>query len=258
MRSMIVDGVRLAYRLDGDDDSPPMVLVNSLGGDLRMWDPQVAALSRSFRVLRYDIRGHGQSGVSDAAVTIERLGLDLMDLLDELSIRSVHICGLSLGGMIALWLAVHHPERIKRAVFANTAARIGTVERWNERIGAVESGGMAAVRQSVVGRFLSEGFRTQHPETTRWVGDMLEATNPEGYIAACAALRDADLTHLIHKIRVPSLILAGALDESTPPAQAEELHNAIQGSELIIFPDVAHLSNVEDPGAFNACLLQML
>ena len=256
MRSLIVDGVRLVYRLDGDDDSPPIVLVNSLGTDLRMWDPQVAALSRIFRVLRYDIRGHGQSGLSDEKVTIERLGLDLMDLLDELAIRSVHICGLSLGGVIALWLAVHHPERIKRAVFANTAARIGTVEGWNARIGSVESGGMAAVREAVVARFLSEGFRVRQPETTRWVGDMLEATNPEGYIAACAALRDADLTHLIHKIRVPSLILAGALDEATPPAQAKELQKLIPGSDLIIFPEVAHLSNIELPNAFNACLLQ--
>ena len=255
MRSMTVDGVRLAYRLDGDDLSPTIVLVNSLGTDLRMWNPQVDALSRHFRVLRYDIRGHGQSGLSDEEVTIERLGLDLMDLLDELSIRSVHICGLSLGGMIALWLAIHHPERIKRAVFANTAARIGTIEGWNARIGAVEAGGMAAVRETVVARFLSEGFRARHPETTRWVGDMLEATNPEGYIEVCAALREADLSQLIHKIRVPSLILTGSLDEATPPVQAEQLHKAIPGSELIIFPEVAHLSNVELPDAFNACLL---
>lgn len=256
MSSLIVDGVRLAYRLDGDENSPTIVLVNSLGADLRMWNPQVDALSRSFRILRYDIRGHGQSGVSDEEVTIERLGLDLMDLLDELSIRSVHICGLSLGGMIALWLAVHHPERIERAVFANTAARIGTVEGWNARIDAVGVGGMAAVREAVVVRFLSDGFRARHLETAQWVGDMLEATNPEGYIAACAALRDADLTHLIHKIQVPSLIITGALDEATPPAQAKELHNAIRGSDLIILPEVAHMSNVEQPEAFNACLLQ--
>ena len=253
---MIVDGVRLAYRLDGDDDSPSIVLVNSLGADLRMWDPQVAALSRRFRVLRYDIRGHGQSGLSDEEVTIERLGLDLMDLLDELSIRSVHICGLSLGGMIALWLAVHHPERIKRAVFANTAARIGTVQGWNARIDAVRVGGMAAVRGAVVARFLSDGFRARHPEMAHWIGNMLEATDQVGYIAACAALRDTDLRDLVHKIRVPSLIIAGALDEATPPAQAEELHKAIRGSDLIIFPEVAHLSNVEQPAAFNACLLQ--
>ncbi len=256
MKGLIVDGVRLTYRLDGAAHSPPIVLINSLGTDLRMWNPQVAALTNSFRVLRYDIRGHGQSGVSDAALTIERLGLDLLALLDELSIVRAHFCGLSLGGVIALWLAVHHPERIERAVFANTAARIGTVQGWNARIDAVQVGGMAAVRGAVVARFLSDGFRARHPEMAHWIGDMLEATNPVGYIAACIALRDADLGPLVHKIRVPSLIIAGALDEATPPAQAEELHKAIRGSEQIIFPEVAHLSNVEQPDAFNACLLQ--
>lgn len=190
MKRLIVDGVRLAYRLAGDEHSPTMVLINSLGTDLRMWDPQVPALTRSFQVLRYDIRGHGQSGVSDEAFTIERLGLDLLALLDELSIVRVRLCGLSLGGMIALWLAVHHPQRIERAVFANTAARIGTEDGWNARIDAVRVGGMAAVRQAVVARFLSEGFRGRHPETAQWVGDMIEATNPAGYVAACAALRE--------------------------------------------------------------------
>ncbi len=257
MTSLIVDGVRLAYRLDGDEHSPAIVFVNSLGCDLRMWNPQVAALSGSFRVLRYDVRGHGQSGMSDKPITLERLGLDLLALLDELSIGRINICGLSLGGMIALWLAIRHPERIERAVFANTAARIGTADGWNARIGAVESGGMAAVREAVVARFLSEAFRARNPETAQWVGDMLEATNPEGYIAACVALRDADLRPLIDRIQVPSLVLAAALDESTPPAQAEELHNTIRGSELIIFPNVAHLSNVEQPDAFNACLLSL-
>lgn len=256
MRSVIVDGVRLAYRLDGEDQSPPIVLINSLGTDLRMWDPQIPELSRSLHVVRYDVRGHGQSEVSDKAVTIERLGLDLLALLDQLSLAKVRICGLSLGGVIALWLAINHPERIERAVFANTAARIGTVEGWNARIESVQAGGMAAVRGDVVARFLSAGFRARDPETTHWIGDMLEATDPAGYVAACAAVRDADLRDLVHNIRIPSLIIAGGIDESTPPAQAEELHNAISGSSLRIFPEVAHLSNLEQPKAFTACLLR--
>ena len=256
MRSLIVDGVRLAYRLDGPEQSPVIVFINSLGTDWRMWNPQVAELSKSFRLLRYDIRGHGQSGLSSEAFNIARLGLDLLALLDELSLDRVRLCGLSLGGVIALWLAIHHPERIERGVFANTAARIGTVEGWNARIDAVQTGGMGALRNEVVARFLSAGFRERDPETTQLIGDILEATNPVGYIAACVALRDSDLRDLIHKIRVPSLIVAGALDEATPPAQARELHNAIVGSELIIFPEVAHLSNVEQPEAFNVCLLR--
>jgi len=137
MNQLIVDGARLAYRLDGADDAPPLVFINSLGTDYGMWAAQVAALSRSLRVIRYDIRGHGHSGVSDTHVTIERFGRDLLALFDHLGIARTHICGLSLGGVIALWLAAHHPERVSRAVFANTAARIGSVESWSARIDAV-------------------------------------------------------------------------------------------------------------------------
>jgi 3-oxoadipate enol-lactonase len=255
---MIVDGVRLAYRQDGPDQAPPLVLVNSLGTDLRMWDPQVALLSCSLRVVRYDCRGHGRSGLSNTPVTIARLGRDLLALFDQLAIERAHICGLSLGGMIALWLAAEHPERVDRVVFANTAARIGTPATWTARIKAVRAGGMAAVRDAVVARFLSDEFRARQPQVAQAIGDMLEATDPAGYMAACAALRDADLHTLVPKIRVPSLIVAGALDQATPPAQAQELHDAIAGSRLVVLPDAAHLSNVEQPAAFTACLLKFL
>jgi 3-oxoadipate enol-lactonase len=255
VKSLIVDRVRLNYRIDGDDNLPPIVLINSLGTDLRMWDPQIALLSEKFRVVRYDIRGHGKSGVSNEAFTLERLGLDLLSLLDELSITRARLCGLSLGGMIAMWLAIHHCERVDWALFAHTAVRIGTNEGWNARIAAVQSGGMPAVREAVLGRFLSARFRAGHPGTVQWIGDMLEATNPLGYIAACDALRDADLRHVIREIKIPSLIVTGALDEATPPAQAEELHDAIDDSDLLIIPGVAHLSNIEQPEIFSACLI---
>lgn len=258
MNSMIVDGVSLAYRLDGIHDAPSVVLLNSLGTDLRMWEPQVAPLGRSLRVVRYDYRGHGSSGLSDQPVTIARLGRDLLALLDQLAIERTHICGLSLGGMIALWLAARHPERVARAVFANTAARIGTAALWDARIDAVRAGGMAAVREAVVARFLSAAFHARHPEQARAIGAMLEATDPVGYSAACAALRDADLRRIVPSIRVPSLVLAGALDEATPPAQSEQLHAAIAGSALVVLPEAAHLSNVEQPEAFTTCLMTFL
>jgi 3-oxoadipate enol-lactonase len=256
MNSLIIDGLRLVYRVDGPDQAPPLVLVNSLGTALRMWDPQVQPLSRSLRVVRYDCRGHGSSELSNTPVTIARLGCDLLALLDQLAIERAHICGLSLGGMIVLWLAAEHPERVDRAVFANTAARIGTPATWTARIEAVRAGGMAAVRDAVVARFLSDTFRAGHPQVSQAIGDMLEATNPDGYIAACAALREADLHTLVPNIRVPSLIVAGALDQATLPAQAQELHDAITGSRLAVLPDAAHLSNVEQPQAFTACLLK--
>ena len=258
MNVFVSDGVRLAYRVDGSHDVPAIVLVNSLGTDLRMWDPQIALLSRSLRVVRFDCRGHGGSDVPEGPYTIERFGLDLLVLLDTLQIERAHLCGLSLGGMIALWFALQYPERVARAVFANTATRIGTVESWNARIDAVRTGGMAAVRDAVLARFLSEEFRQRHPEVTRQIAEMIEATNPRGYIGACEALRDTDLREMIPAIRVPSLIIAGELDESTPPLQAQELHTTIMGSELVVFGEAAHLSNVEQPETFSQCILAFL
>lgn len=252
------DGVRLAYRVDGPDDAPTIVMVNSLGLDLRMWDPQVALLSRNLHIVRYDCRGHGASDVPAGPYTIERLGLDLLALLDTLRIERAHVCGLSLGGMVALWFAANYPDRISHTVFANTAARIGTQEIWNTRTEAVRTGGMNAVRDAVLARFFSEGFRRRHPEVVRQIGEMIEATNPTGYIGACAALRDADLRETIPTIHVPSLILAGELDEATPPSQSQELHAAITGSELVVLREAAHLSNVEQPEKFSKCILAFL
>ncbi len=252
------DGVRLAYRIDGQDDTPTLVLVNSLGTDLRTWEPQVALLSRDLRIVRYDSRGHGASDVPDGPYAIKQLGLDLLALLDTLQIERAHICGLSLGGMVALWFAAHNPDRVARAVFANTAARIGTEEIWEARIDAVRKGGMAAVRDAVLARFLSEKFRQQHPERTQQVAEMIEAINPIGYIGSCAALLDADLRGMVSAIHSPSLILAGELDASTPPAQSGELHTAIAGSQLVILHGAAHLSNVEQPEAFSKYMLSFL
>jgi 3-oxoadipate enol-lactonase len=255
--SIVVDGLRLAYRLDGSAGAPTLVFSNSLGTDWRMWDGQVAALGAHFRIVRYDTRGHGQSGVPEEPATLDQLGSDLLALLDHLQIAQAALCGLSLGGLTALWLAAYHPARVGRAVFANTAARIGTVESWSTRIAAVRAGGMEAVREAVVGRFLHAEFRRQHPEVTDAISAMLTSTPPAGYIAACAALRDADLRAVVPSIRVPSLIIAGALDESTPPAGAVALHAAIAGSELVLLP-AAHLSNIEQAELFNACLRRFL
>jgi 3-oxoadipate enol-lactonase len=254
----VSDKLRLAYQVDGPDNAPTVVFVNSLGTDLRMWDPQIALLGDKLRIVRYDCRGHGASDVTSELYTIEELGLDLLKLLDTLQIERTHICGLSLGGMIALWFAATFPDRITSAIFANTAARIGTEETWNARIDTVRRGGMGAIRDAVLARFLSEGFRQRNPQVARHIGEMIEATNPIGYIGACAALRDADLREMVPTIHVPSLIVAGELDESTPPAQVRELHTAITGSELVEFKEVAHLSNVEKPEDFSQQMLAFL
>ena len=233
-------GVRFAYQVDGLDNASTLVLINSAGTNLHMWDAQVARLSHTLRIVRFDARGHGASDVPVGPYTIEQLGLDLLALLDELRIEQANICGLSLGGITALEFAIAYPHRVARAVFANTAVRIGTTESWNARIEAVKMGGMASIRDMVLARFLSANFRRQHPEKAQQIGDMIEATNPTGYIGACAALRDADLRASIHEICTPALIIGSTLDESTPPSQAHELHANILDSQLKIFDDVAH------------------
>lgn len=235
-----------------------LLFVNSLGTDLRMWNPQVGALEDSFRVVRYDSRGHGRSDAPPGPFTLERLALDALSVLDALDVERANVCGLSLGGMTALWLAIYRLSRVRRVVLANTAARIGTVESWNARIEAVESGGMAAIREGVLARFLSAGFRERDPEWTRAVDEMLMGTPAHGYLGCCAALRDADLRHLASTVETPSLVIGGELDEATPPAQAEDLHAAIVPSELMVIPGVAHLSNVEAPDLFNRRLTDFL
>jgi 3-oxoadipate enol-lactonase len=255
---LVVDGTRIAYRVDGRADGPPLLLINSLGTDLRMWDAQVGPLGQDLRVIRFDCRGHGRSSPSGEPVTLERLGRDALALLDHLRVERAHVCGLSLGGVIALWLAAHHGERVDRAVFANTAARIGTAEGWGARIEALRAGGMAAMRDTVVARFLGPAFRARHPATARLIGDMLEHTDPATYIGACEALRDTDLGSVVASIRAPSLIVAGALDEATPVRQAEELHAAIADSQLAVLAGASHLSNVECAEEFTARVRRFL
>jgi 3-oxoadipate enol-lactonase len=252
------DGVRLHYRVDGPADGSPVLLINPLGTDLRMWQPQVDALADRFRVIRYDSRGHGQSDAPPGPYTLERLALDALALLDTFDIQRANVCGLSLGGLVALWLAIYRPARVRRAVFANTAARIGSVESWTARIEAVQAGGMAAIRDAILARFLSVGYRAREPAVTRQIAEMLDRTPLHGFIGACAALRDADLRHLASTVEAPSLVIGGELDEATPPAQAEDLHAAIVPSELMVIPGVAHLSNLEAPEWFNRRLIDHL
>lgn len=254
----MIDGVRIAYRDEGNPDGEPIVFVNSLGTDLRMWDAQASALARTFRVIRYDCRGHGGSEVAGETTTLARLGADLVGLLDHLDVARAHLCGLSLGGITALWIAINHPNRVGRAVFANTAARHGTREGWDARIRSVREGGLAAVRDVVVNRFLGPAFRAEHPDAERLVGDMLLATPPSGYIAACTALRDADLRDDVHRIDLPALIITSELDESSPPSLGDELHRAIDGSELVMLPGAAHLSAVERADDFTRILTRFL
>src|SRR5688572_13078148 len=230
----------VAFRVDGIPGGLPLVFSNSLGTDHRLWDRQVPAVEGRCRVIRYEACGHGESDPPRMPVTIGWFGRGVIALMDHLEVDRAVVCGCSLGGVIALWLAVNAPHRVAGVVLANTGAKVGTDESWNARIEAVRAGGTAAVREQVIGRFLTPEFRDRDPETTALIAGMIEATHPDGYVAACEALREVDLRDDATSVRVPALVIGSERDQSTPPALARELHESIGGSELVMIPDAAH------------------
>lgn len=244
-------GVRLNYRFDGPDGAPLLLLSNSLGTDLAMWDAQVPAFSRHVRVLRYDSRGHGRSDVPAGPTTIADLGRDVLALLDGLGLACVRFCGLSMGGMVGMWLAVNAAPRIERLVLCNTSARIGNAEIWNQRIARVAVDGMAAIVPGVVERWFTAGFRARAPEAVERVRRMLLATPAAGYTACCAAVRDHDLIDRLDAIAAPTLVIAGAHDGATPPDHARLIAGRVPGARMVEL-DAAHLSNIEAEDAFTA------
>lgn len=249
--------VQIYYEWAGAEDKPVLVFSNSLGTNLHMWASQVDEFKKHFRLLRYDKRGHGQSGVPPGPYSIEQLGWDVVRLLDTLKLERVYFCGLSIGGMTGMFLGANAPKRFHKIVLCNTAAKIGTAETWNARIKAVQSGGMKAVAGTVIERWLTPGFRTSHPAETQTVLKMLETANPQGYCACCAAVRDMDQRQGLAAIRVPCLVVAGTHDTSTTPADAHFLTQNVPGAQYVEV-SAAHLSNIEARDDFNRHVLQFL
>jgi 3-oxoadipate enol-lactonase/4-carboxymuconolactone decarboxylase len=244
-------GVKLRYRVDGPADGPALLLSNSLGTTLELWDAQVAEWARHARVIRYDTRGHGGSASTVGRAlsgppeyTLDQLGHDALAVLDAAGARAAHICGISLGGLTAMWLGVNAPHRVSSLIVANTAAKVGTAERWTDRMAKVRNEGMTAIADMVMGAWFTEGFRKRHPDVIARFHAMVAACPPEGYSACCAALRDADLREAITGIRARTLVIGGDEDPSTPLAGSEEIQRSIPGAVLVTFP-CAHLSNVE-------------
>ncbi|HEY6098624.1 MAG TPA: 3-oxoadipate enol-lactonase, partial [Anaeromyxobacter sp.] len=210
-----------------------------------------------FRVLRYDPRGHGASSVPARPWDVGALGRDVLGLLDALGIGEASFCGLSLGGMVGMWLGVNAPRRLRRLVLANTAAWLGPPERWDARIATVEAGGMAAVAEGVLSRWFTPAFRAARPDEVERLRGILVATPPRGYAAASAAIRDMDQRSAVAGIRAPTLVVAGASDEATPPADARFLAERIAGARLVEL-EAAHLSNVEAAAPFTRAVAGFL
>jgi 3-oxoadipate enol-lactonase len=251
------NGVRIRYRLDGKPGAPAIVFSNSLGTNLSMWDPQVSALQGEFRILRYDTRGHGLSAVPPGPYSQEQLGNDILTLLDAVEIRHAHFCGLSMGGQAGIWLGANAPDRFARLVLCDTAAHIGNPEIWNARIAAIRAGGMPVIVAGAIERWFTARFIAQSPEVVAWVRRMILDTPPQGYIACCEAIRDADLTEQASRVLAPTLIISGTHDPATPPAQGRSLASMIRGARYLEL-DASHLSNIEAASRFTSALREFL
>lgn len=248
---------RLYYELENSRGLPVLVLSNSLGTTCGMWQPQMRALSEHFSVLRYDARGQGQSSVPAGPYTMDQLGSDVQSLLDHLKLPRVHFCGLSMGGMVGQWLAIHAPDRIDKLVLCNTAAQIGTVDLWNQRMETVGVEGMSSIVPTVRDRWFTADFCASHPSEVAAAGSMLQASDPAGYAACCAAIRDMDFRKNVESIKAPTLIVFGRQDRVTTSEDAHFLAQHIAGAKTLVL-EAAHLSNIEAAESFNQGILQFL
>ena len=248
--------VELNHILEGPEDAPVLVLSNSLGSTLGMWDDQAPVLRERFRLVRYDQRGHGDSPVPSGPYKIEDLGRDALALLDRLEIESTSFCGLSIGGLVGMWLASEAPERIERLVLCCTAARFDP-EMYDARAGKVRAEGVDSVADVVLERWFTPEFRAARPETVESAGSMLRGTPAEGYAGCCEALRDADVRDRLGEIRAPTLVIAGSEDPAATVDQAEEIRDSIPQARLVVV-EAAHLANIEQPEAVTREILEHL
>lgn len=247
-------GGSLHYRIDGNEQAPWLMLSNSLGTDLGMWEPQMVELQKHFRVLRYDTRGHGRSALPPSPCTMGELAQDVVDLLDHVGIAQTHFCGLSLGGMTGMALAQRFPERVARLALCNTSAYMGPASAWNTRIALVREGGTAAVTEAVIGRWFTPGFQAAAPGKIAVVRKMLLNTSATGYAACCAAIRDMDQRESIKAIGNATLVIVGTHDPATPPQDGKLIAENIAGAKLVEL-DAAHLSNWEQADTFTRDLV---
>ncbi len=250
-------GCPIHVRVEGPEGSPALMLSNSLGTTLEMWDDQVAPFTQHFRLIRYDRRGHGRSGAPQGAYTMEQLGRDVLAVLDRLGIRKTSWCGLSMGGMVGMWLGANASDRIERAVLANTGAYYADKQPWHDRMKLVEERGMQAIADGTMERWFTKGFREREPAKVARLRQMVLSTPVDGYLGCCAAVRDMDHRPLLGRISVPVLIIAGRQDPATTVEMAEHLRDNIKGSRLAVL-DAAHISNVEQPQAFTDAVLAHL
>lgn len=258
MKLVNTDGAQLRCEHAPHPGAPALLLLNSLGTQLEMWDDQAAVLSERFELIRYDVRGHGQSSAGERAeLTMDQLARDALAVLDACGVVRAHLCGLSIGGMTSMHIARQWPDRVLKVVLSNTAPYMPPRENWESRISVALSQGLAPLVEPVLNRWFTAEFRAAEPAKVDRIRQMLLTADPKGYAACCAAIRDMDQREAIKSITATTLVIGGTQDPATPPADAELIAHSIPGATLTLL-DAAHLSNIERASEFTKTLLEFL
>ncbi len=257
MPTIDADGCPIYYEVEGRDSGPALMLSNSLGTNLHMWDDQVPEFAKHFRVIRYDRRGHGNSGTPARPYSFDRFGRDIIATLDALKIDKVNWCGLSMGGMDGQWLGANAPGRVHKLVLANTNFYYADKTPWVDRIKFVREKGLDALVGPNMERWFTKDFRERAPQTIERMRKMFVATDRGGYNACVEAIRDMDFRATNPKVTAPTLVIVGKQDPATPPSAGEAIAKAIKGAKLVAL-DAAHISNIEQPQAFTKAVLDFL
>lgn len=258
MKQVTSQDVQLQVEHTPRPGAPALLLLNSLGTSLEMWDEQLAALSERFELIRFDARGHGKSTIgTHREATMDLLATDALNVLDACGVARAHLCGISLGGMIAMHIATQWPDRVLKAALCNTSPYMPPRESWDGRIQTVMSQGPAALAEGTLGRWFTPRFHQEHPEKVARIRALILETSPQGYAACCAAIRDMDQRESIRNITAKTLVIGGTADTSTPPEHAQLIARTIPEAKLGLL-EAAHLSNIERTDEFNAALIEFL
>lgn len=257
---LTVNDLCVNYTIDGPEGAPFVTMSNSLASNLSMWDPQIAALTSRYRVLRYDTRGHGGTDAPAGPYALDDLTEDLRALWQALGMTRTHFIGLSMGGMIGQIMALKYPQVLQSVVLCDTMSRVPTEAKpmWDERIHTAETHGMEPLVESTIARWFTEPFRQQGSPVLDQVRTMIRTTPPRGYAGCCHAIAALNLTDRLKEVTLPTLIIVGEDDPGTPVSASRTIHEQIKGSELVILKSAAHLSNLEQPAAFNQALTTFL
>lgn len=245
------------YKYEDFGHDQTLVLSNSLGTNLSMWNDNIDVLSRSFNILRYDKRGHGKSSIHQDELTIAELAEDVIELVDTLQLENVYFCGLSIGGLTGQWLAINRPDRFKKIIIANTAAKIGTIEGWETRIKQVSEFGLESILEGTASRWFTPEYREKNPDKVENILNDFKNNSLKGYTACCYAVGGANLTNDLNKIEIPLLIIAGEKDEVTTVEDGKFIQERAKNAQLITF-NAAHLSNMENPQEFSKQIIQFI